>query len=111
MLTFAPQIRSTYDRFGFLNSLLRYISLPDCTASLTYKDLLKKNKHSYMKSEAKGIVMPINKNEMRDLMKETKETLAADVIRQSHEHRTFSTVDLWNARKNQRTMASMRRCN
>ncbi len=64
-----------------------------------------------MKSETMGIVIPINKNDMRELMKETKETIAADVIRSAQNHRSFSTVDLWNARKHQRTMASMRRCN
>ena len=64
-----------------------------------------------MKSETMGIVIPINKNDMTELMKETKETLAADVIRSTRNHRSFGAVDLWNARKNQRTMASMRRCN
>lgn len=57
-----------------------------------------------------GFVRPINKNEMKELTKETKETLAADVIRQSQNHRHFGAVDLWNARRNQRTMASMRKC-
>ena len=63
-----------------------------------------------MKSETMGVVRPINKNEMKELTKETKETLATDIIRQSQNHRVFGAVDLWNTRRHQRTMASMRKC-
>jgi hypothetical protein len=58
-----------------------------------------------MKQETMGVVIPINKQQMKELTKETKETLAGNVITS----RVFGSVDLWNSRKNQRTTTSMRR--
>ncbi|MCY7290584.1 MAG: hypothetical protein LH615_00215 [Ferruginibacter sp.] len=62
-----------------------------------------------MKQETMGIVIPINKEQMKELTKETKETIAVLAIDADGTNRTFGSVDLWNSRKNQRTMASMRR--
>ena len=56
-----------------------------------------------------GIVIPINKEQMKELTKETKETLAVHALQNDEGNRSFGSVDLWNARKQQRTMASMRR--
>ena len=64
-----------------------------------------------MKNETAGIIVPISKKDMTELTKETKETIATGIIQRAHEHRSFSAVDLWNARRHQRTMASMRKCN
>ena len=78
--------------------------------SLTLKDFyLLKFKYRYMKQETMGLVIPINKEQMKELTKETKETLAIHAIDAAESNRTFGSVDLWNSRKNQRTMASMRR--
>ena len=78
--------------------------------SLTLEDYyLLKFKHRYMKQETMGLVIPINKEQMKELTKETKETLAIHAIDAAESNRTFGSVDLWNSRKNQRTMASMRR--
>ena len=68
-----------------------------------------KFKHRYMKQETMGLVIPINKEQMKELTKETKETLAVHAIETEGNNRLFGSVDLWNSRKNQRTMASMRR--
>ena len=68
-------------------------------------------KHRYMKNDTMGLLIPINKQQMKNLTKETKETLAAHVLQQPQNHRTFSSVDLWNTRRNFRTMTSMRRFN
>ena len=62
-----------------------------------------------MKQETMGVVIPINKEQMKELTKETKETLAAHSLQNDEGNRAFGSVDLWNARKQQRTMASMRR--
>ena len=56
-----------------------------------------------------GIVTPINKDEMKELLKETKETLAVNVLKSQEANPTFGSVDLWRVRKNHRRMASMRR--
>ena len=56
-----------------------------------------------------GLVIPINKEQMKELTKETKETLAAHALQTEQGNRSFGSVDLWNTRKQQRTMTSMRR--
>lgn len=61
-----------------------------------------------MKSDVMGIVMPINKEELKELLKETKETLAVDA-KTDENNRSFGVVDLWNVQKRQRTTASMMR--
>lgn len=57
-----------------------------------------------MKNETMGI-NPMSKSDLKELLKETKETIATDVKNQ----RSFSVVDLWNVQKRQRTSISMRR--
>lgn len=57
-----------------------------------------------MKNETMGI-NPMSKSDLKELLKETKETIATDVKNQ----RSFSVVDLWNVQKRQRTSTSMRR--
>lgn len=64
-----------------------------------------------MKIDTMGLIIPINKQQMKELTKEAKETLAADVLREPRNHRTFGSVDLWNARRNSHTTASKRRFN
>lgn len=64
-----------------------------------------------MKSDVMGIGAPISKKDMKELLKETKETIAVDVdvnANASHQ-RSFGVVDLWNVQKRQRTTASMMR--
>jgi hypothetical protein len=62
-----------------------------------------------MKSDVMGIVMPINKEELKELLKETKETLAVDAKTDDENNRSFGVVDLWNVQRRQRTTASMMR--
>ena len=62
-----------------------------------------------MKSDVMGIVMPINKEELKELLKETKETIAVDVTTVGNNTRSFGVVDLWNVQRRQRTTASMMR--
>ncbi len=62
-----------------------------------------------MKNDTKGIVIPLNKEQMKELTKETKETLATNLVGKVTNQRSFGSVDLWNSRKNQRTMVSMRK--
>lgn len=64
-----------------------------------------------MKMSNTGIITPVNKDEMKELLKETKETLAVHALKNMTGNREFGSVDLWRVRKNHRTMVSMRRFN
>lgn len=55
-----------------------------------------------------GIVTPINKEEMKELLRETRETLATADCK-SGPAPTFGLVDLWRVRKNNKTSSSLRR--
>ena len=55
-----------------------------------------------------GAGTPINKKDLKDLLNETKETLATDV-KISGSQRSFGILDLWYLQKRQRTASSMRR--
>lgn len=61
-----------------------------------------------MKSDVMGITVQISKDELKELTKETKETLAIDVKADGNQ-KVFGAIDLWNAQKRQRTSTSMRR--
>ena len=61
-----------------------------------------------MKADVMGIGAPINKKDLKELTKETKETIAVDATTDGN-NRSFGVVDLWNVRKRQRTSASMSR--
>jgi len=62
-----------------------------------------------MKSDVMGIGAPINKEELKELLKETKETIAVDAKTDGIVNRSFGVVDLWNVQKKQRTTTSMMR--
>jgi hypothetical protein len=61
-----------------------------------------------MKSEAMGVGTPLSKKDGKELLNETKETLAVDVKNDGNS-RTFSHLDLWNLQKRQRSASEMRR--
>jgi hypothetical protein len=61
-----------------------------------------------MKSEVMGNHKPVNKDELKELLQETKETLAMDVKAEEN-NPSFSVIDLWNVQKRQRTTATMMR--
>lgn len=61
-----------------------------------------------MKSEVMGVGTPLSKKDLKELIHETKETLATD-LKNSHNNRTFSHLDLWNLQKRQRSASEMRR--
>lgn len=62
-----------------------------------------------MKTNIMGIVNPINKEELKELFKETKETLAIDHLKKMNEKSSFRTIDLWKIRKNTKSTTSLRR--
>ena len=62
-----------------------------------------------MKSDVMGIGAPINKKDLKELLKETKETIAVDAKTDGINDRSFGVVDLWNVQRKQRTTASMMR--
>ncbi len=62
-----------------------------------------------MKNDTVGNVNALNKEQMKELTNLTNETLATAHIKDVENHRQFGSVDLWNARKHQRTMVSMRK--
>ena len=55
-----------------------------------------------------GVGTPLSKKDLKELLQETKETLAVDV-KNDNTNRTFSSLDLWNLQKRQKTGTSMRR--
>jgi len=61
-----------------------------------------------MKSEAMGVSTPLSKKDLKDLLTETKETLAVD-FKTDSKNRTFGHLDLWNLQKRQKSGSSMRR--
>lgn len=61
-----------------------------------------------MKTESMGVGTPLSKKDLKELLHETKETLAVDVNINAN-HRTFSHLDLWNLQKRQRSASEMRR--
>lgn len=61
-----------------------------------------------MKSEVMGVGTPLSKKDLKELLQETKETLAVD-IKNDNNHRTFSHLELWNLQKRQRSASEMRR--
>jgi|APDOM4702015073_1054812.scaffolds.fasta_scaffold506909_1 hypothetical protein len=58
-----------------------------------------------MKSDVMGIVTRISKEDLKELLKETKETLAVDV-KINVNTRSFGAIDLWNMQKRHTTSAS-----
>jgi hypothetical protein len=61
-----------------------------------------------MKSEAMGVGTPLSKKDLKELLLETKETLAVDLKNDSNS-RAFSHLDLWNLQKRQKSATEMRR--
>jgi NifB/MoaA-like Fe-S oxidoreductase len=61
-----------------------------------------------MKSEAMGVGTALSKKDLKELMSETKETLAVD-LKNCNNGRTFNHVDLWNLQKRQKLATGMRR--
>ena len=61
-----------------------------------------------MKIDTMGIGTPISKKDLKELTKETKETIATNAVTEEHQ-RPFGAVDMWNVRKRQRTSASLSR--
>jgi hypothetical protein len=61
-----------------------------------------------MNTSSVGIVTPINKDEMNELLKETKETLATGILKNTNAE-TFAVVDMWKVRKTARLATASRR--
>lgn len=61
-----------------------------------------------MKTNAMAAGNALNKEDLKELLKETKETLAADV-KDTENNPSFSVVDMWDIQKRQRTAAAMTR--
>lgn len=61
-----------------------------------------------MKSDLMGVGTPLSKKDLKELLTETKETLATD-LKNGSNLRTFSHLDLWNLQKRQKSASEMRR--
>jgi len=59
-----------------------------------------------MKTNTKRIVNPVIKEEIKELLKETKETIAADILKNNGPDSTFTVVDLWRMQKKHKTLGS-----
>ena len=60
-----------------------------------------------MKLSTDGMAMPISKDELNELLKETKETIALNCNNQNIT--SFAVVDLWNVQKKHRSALDLRR--
>jgi len=61
-----------------------------------------------MNSNVKTSIVKIEKENLRKLVEEVKETLATDIITGTKQ-KSFGIVDLWNRQKSIRTADSMRK--
>lgn len=61
-----------------------------------------------MKSDNVSICAPIQSEDLKALLQETKETVAT-YVQQEDSDRTFGAIDMWNRQKRQRTSLQMRR--
>ena len=61
-----------------------------------------------MKSDNTGAGNPNKNEDLKALLKETKETVATDT-KQEDGNRSFGAVDMWNRQKRVRTSLQMRR--
>lgn len=59
-----------------------------------------------MKTTNNSISVPIKQNEMKELLKETKETIAKDIIKNNTTPTTFTIIDLWRVQKKKKTLGS-----
>lgn len=62
-----------------------------------------------MKTNTKSIVTPMIKEEMKELLKETEETIAACILKKDGRDSTFTVVDLWRMQKKHKTLGSSTR--
>ena len=61
-----------------------------------------------MKSDSMGVGTTLSKKGQKELLTDTKETIAQDV-KMDNNNQTFGHRDLWNVQKRQKSSASMRR--
>jgi hypothetical protein len=62
-----------------------------------------------MKTMKDHINMPIGSEEMKELLKETKETLASGAVKSNAPGSTFTQIDLWRLQKKHKTLGSSTR--
>jgi len=62
-----------------------------------------------MTSNVNPSIIHIEKDNLKQLTTEVKETLATDLQIISEENKKFGLVDMWNSQKNMRTAISRRR--
>ena len=59
-----------------------------------------------MKNDVMPSIVQMEKEVLKNLMKEVKETLATDVVMPKQTKKSFGVADLWNIRRNARPAAS-----
>ncbi len=55
------------------------------------------------------INMPLGSEEMKELLKETKETMATGIVKNNASGSTFTLIDLWRVQKKHKTLGSSTR--
>lgn len=59
-----------------------------------------------MKTITGSLVIPMNESEKKELLKETKETIATELLKKNGATKTFGVLDLWRMQKRQKTLGS-----
>ncbi len=54
----------------------------------------------------KGIIIPIDNNELNELLSETKETIVTGILKNNSPAATFTQIDLWRVQKKKKTLGS-----
>ena len=62
-----------------------------------------------MKTNYTAIISPVDKKGIDALLKETKETIASDLIVKKDKSSTFTVVDLWRLQKKHKSLGSSTR--
>jgi hypothetical protein len=62
-----------------------------------------------MKTNYTAIFSPVDKKGIDELLKETKETLASDLLAKKDRPATFAVVDLWKLHKKHKSLGSSTR--
>ncbi|HPH85381.1 MAG TPA: hypothetical protein PLC48_07960 [Ferruginibacter sp.] len=62
-----------------------------------------------MKTNYTSIFTPVDKKGIDELLKETKETIASDLLLKKEKSSTFTVVDLWRLQKKHKSLGSSTR--
>ncbi|MBS1733983.1 MAG: hypothetical protein JST02_11865 [Bacteroidetes bacterium] len=82
---------------------------PFTVTSATPGEHFENYKLKNMKTTNESIIASVNREAMKELLDETKETLAPEFLKEKRSNHSFSVVDLWRMQKKHKTLGSSTR--